>query len=315
MRTELLTAGFDMPDHKRPLPVSELSELSGAYSCRSEPTQRVLKIAMQWFRDSLTGSKVEDIVICQSIALEALFGEPGKRRGFKKTLSSRGSWYYADTSSERHDIRELIKEFYNLRSRIVHGGAVSNPAPSLTQGISRVLRSSIKSMIATGRPSDWSGAAEDGSIRRDPRRSEDIIPSDKADSLSWSVREQKEIDRKLETTWKATLAAPRERPDSIGGGPTVISGSLRDVPSYEERGIPYVIGHPARLYMAHPKWPKQPSDELDDRTLYYSSQDVARHLQVWEQTALAKRFDYFRVENDAELYHPRNRDQWPQPLE
>ena len=167
-REELLIAGFEMQEPKRPLAVSELSELAAAYLRHDEPTQRVLNVALRWLRESLTRTGPEDIVICQGIALEALFGEPGQRRGFRKTLSSRGSWYYADSSTERQDTRELIQAFYDLRSQIVHGGAVANPDPSLTRGISTVLRSSIKSMIATGRPSDWSGAKGSGSIRRDP---------------------------------------------------------------------------------------------------------------------------------------------------
>lgn len=184
-RTELLVIGFGTQDRKRPLPVSELSDLAAAYLRRSEPTQRALSIAMQWFRESLTRNEPEDRAISQSIALEALFGEPGQRRHFKKTLSSRGSWYYADSPREREDTRELIQEFYDLRSRIVHGGEMSNPAPSLMQKISRVLRSSIKSMILNGRPSDWSGANGSESIRRDPPRSEDVIPLKLRSTLYW----------------------------------------------------------------------------------------------------------------------------------
>lgn len=315
-RTELPIAGFGLQEKKRPLPVSELSELAQAYLRRSEPTQRVLKVAMRWFRESLIEFTPEDIVICQGIALEALFGEPGQRRGFKKTLSSRGSWYYADSTTEKQDTRKLIREFYDLRSRIVHGGDVSDPDPSLTDRISRVLRSSIKSMIANGRPTDWSAANGNGSIRRDPPRTEDVIPSDKADSLSWSVSERKEIDRQLRRAWESTLVELPNRPGDTGG-PSVHNGPIRpeDLSLRQERGIPYVIGHPARLYNAHPKWPKQPSDELDEHTLYYCSRDIDRHLKLWEQEALKRRSDYIRVENDAEIYHPKHRDRWPQPLE
>jgi len=314
-RTELLIAGFGMQDRKRPLPASELSELAEAYSRRGEPTQRVLKIAMRWLRESLTRTEPEDAVISQGIALEALFGEPGKSRGFRKRLSSRGSWYYADSLKERHDTRKQIQDFYDLRSQIAHGGVVSDLDPSRTQGISRVLRSSIKSMIVNGRPTDWSAAAGDGSIRFHPPRSEDVIPSDKADSLSWSVREQSNIDRRLRAAWESTLVDQLGGPAQTGN-PCVHSGPIRpeDLTLRQKRGNPYVIGHPARLYMAHPKWPKQPGDELDDRTLYYCSQDIDKHLRSWEKAALARGFDYFRVPNDAELYHPRHRDRWPHPL-
>ncbi len=315
-RTELLVIGFRTQERKRPLPVSELSELAVAYLRHDEPTRRVLNVALRWFRESLTRTaEPEDAVISQGIALEALFGEPGKHRGFRKRLSSRGSWYYADSQKERHDTRQLIQNFYDLRSQIAHGGAVSEPDPSLTEGISRVLRSSIKSMILNGRPSDWIDAAGDGSIRSNPPRSDDVIPSDKADSLSWSLREQKEIDTQLRRAWESTLADQPNRPADTGG-PCVHHGPIRsgDLSLRQERGIPYVIGHPARLYMAHPKWPRQPSDELDDRTLYYCSQDIDRHLESWRQAALERRCDYISVNNDAELYHPKHRDRWPEPL-
>ena len=312
-RTELLITDFGPSGRMRPLSVSELSELAVAYSRRSEPTQRALNIAMRWFRESLTRVRTEDIVISLGVAMEAMFGEQGERRGFRKRLSSRGSWYYADSAMEKNDIKELIGDFYDLRSRIVHGGQMPHPTPPVTEGISRVLRSSIKSMIANGRPSEWGDGDGHGSIRRDPPRSEDVIPSDKADSLSWSVRDQREIDTELTRAWESTLAELPNRPTGAGG-PIVHRGPIRpeELSVRQERGIPYVIGYPARLYMAHPKWPKRSSDELDDRVLYYCSQDIDRHLKLWEQAALERRSDYFRVDNEPELYHPRHRDRWPQ---
>lgn len=313
-RTELLVIDFGTQGRKRPLPVSELSKLARAYPCHNERTRRALDLAMRWFRESITRPELEDRVISQSIALEALFGERGKHKGIRQRLSSHGSWYYADSVTERRNTEKRLGEFYKLRSRIVHGGEAPNPDPSLMHEVSTVLRSSIKSMIANGRPEDWSGAKGSESIRRDPPRSEEDIPSDKADSLSWSVREQQEIDRKLRGTWESTLGELPNRP-ADAGGPCVYHGRIlpEDMSRLQKFGIPYVFGDPATLYMAHPKWPKQPSDKLDDRTLYYCSQDIDRHLALWEQAALERRSDYIRVRNDAELYHPQHRDQWPQP--
>ncbi|MDE0605299.1 MAG: HEPN domain-containing protein [bacterium] len=314
-RTELLVTDFGRSDRMRPLPVSELSRLAVAYSCRGEATQRTLRLAMRWFRESLTRIHSEDTVISLGVAMEALFGEQGEHRGFRRRLSSRGSWYYADSAREKQDTESLIGEFYDLRSRIVHGGQMPHPPPMLAEEVSRVLRSSIKSMIANGRPSDWGGGAGDGSIRRDPPRSDEGIPSDKADSLSWSVRERTEIDRQLRRAWESTLAGLPSRPPDIGG-PSVHHGPIHseELSLRQEGGIPFVIGDPATLYMAHPKWPKQPSDELDERTLYYCSRDVDRHLKSWEQAALERSSDYIWMENDAELYHPQHRNRWPQPL-
>lgn len=313
-RTELLVIDFETQSRRRPLPVSELSELAAAYLHHDEATQRVLNVALRWFRESLVRSEPEDVVISQGVVLGALFGERGERRDFKKSFSTRASWYYADSLKERHDTRQLIRDFYDLRSQVTHGRVVSRPPPSLTENTSRVLRSSLKSMVLDGRPEDWSDASGSASIRRDPPRSEDVIRSDKADSLSWSVRERKEIDRQLRRAWESTLAQLPNRPRETGG-PTVYLGGIlpEDIARLQRFGIPYVFGDPAGLYLAHPKWPKQPSDELDDRTRYYCSQDVDRHLQLWEQAAVERGSDYIRVKNDPELYHPQHRDRWPQP--
>ena len=142
----------------------------------------------------------------------------------------------------------------------------------------------------------------------------DSGPYHSADSLSWSVREQKEIDRKLKRVWESTLAELPDRPPRTGGPGLYHDRMLpEDLSRLRKFGIPYVFGDPAKLYIAHPKWPKQPSDELDERTLYYCSQDIDSHLKSWEEAALERRSDYIRVRNDAELYHPQYRDRWPQP--
>ena len=318
-REELAIHGFALSGRKRPLETSELGRLAHAYSALGETTQRRLQIAMRRLRDGMLRTRAEDSVIDQAIALEALFGERGERRGFTRILSSRASWYYADSRRERDEIRKLLQEFHPLRSRIVHGGEVADlettPIASKLLNVRRVLQASIKSMVVDDRPSSWDSARGDLSIRRDPPRAKTDIPSDKADSLSWSVQEQDMIDRQLEGVWKATIANLADQHATTRSTAVHHGWKLPDVERCQARDIPYVILHPARLYAAHPKWPKRSSDALDDRTTYYCEKDVERHLQAWRDAALAKGINCFMLQNDAELYHPGNRDRWPQPLE
>lgn len=328
-RIELPLAGFGEKPEARPLDVEQLAALANAYTRLPEQSRRILALAMRRLRDSKMrhlrdfseNSNLEDAVIDTSIALEVLLMEDGEYRNQRKIVSRRGSWYYADSVAEREQTRELIKRFYDWRSNIVHGKTVENPSPEeeercskLLVDVTNVVRAILKDMICEGIPEDWEASEDCRSVRHDPPRAESDVRSEKSDSLSWSVAEQKEIDRALEAVWKPTVAsAPTAPPDASFGMEQGISPEL--VERYRKDGIPYVILHPARLYMAHPKWPKSASDPLDQRTQYYCERDVERHLQAWQETASAKKIHQFRVGNHAPFYHPRNRIGWPQPLE
>ena len=63
------------------------------------------------------------------IALEAFFMEEGEWNGQRKIIARRGSWHFADSVQERQRIRDALKEFDELRSRIVHGNPVTPQTP------------------------------------------------------------------------------------------------------------------------------------------------------------------------------------------
>ena len=86
----------------------------------------------------------------------------------------------------------------------MHGRVPENLTPEerdrrVTQlaDVENVVRASLKTMISEGRPQDWESSKDFKAIRHDPPRPETEIPSVKSDSLSWSVKEQKEIDQAL----------------------------------------------------------------------------------------------------------------------
>ncbi|MCY3777266.1 MAG: HEPN domain-containing protein [Candidatus Aminicenantes bacterium] len=320
-RVELPLGGFGTSPETRPLAVHELVKLMDLYARLPEQIQRTIALAMRRLRDSTERSNREDAVIDACIALEVLLTEEGEDWNQRKIVSRRGSWYYADSLPEREQTRELIKAFYEYRSRIVHGKTFGNPTPDedgrrskLLADVMNVLRTILKDMISEDRPTDWGDSKNFKSLRHDPPRADTVVRSMKSDSLSWSVAEQKEIDKALEAVWKPTVAGapslPPEAPCVVHSG---VSPELVEL--YRKEDVPYVIVHPARLYMAHPKWPKTASGPLDQRTQYYCERDVERHLQAWQEAASKKSLNQFQLANHARFYHPRNRIGWPQPLE
>ena len=323
-RVELALRGWERGSRKRPLAVGELAELMARYADLLHQSRHVLELAMRRLRDSTERMEYADSVIDMCIALEALFMDEGEDWKQRKLIARRGSWYFADSRKEREQTRRVLEEFYDLRSKIVHGRHPVRQTPreatredkryaEMFTAVANIARDSLKSMIADGRPKHWEESKDPASIRRDPPRSESEIPSVKSDSLSWSVEQRKAIDRALEAVWRPTVETAPSPPDDAGA---VIHHGLRPdaLAECRHQGIHYVIRHPALLYMAHPKWPKDPSDPLDERTEYYCEKDVERHMQRWLEAASEKKLTQFELPTDATLYHPRHRDRWPRPL-
>ena len=318
---ELLRQGFAGLSKQRPLPVREVWELMGKLQGLSSRSRRRLEIALRRLRNASEKLDEEDRVIDLCIALEALFMETAEWRNQRKIIARRGSWHFADSVRERQSIRAALKEFYELRSEIVHG----NPATPQTPGeeghrgmlISKILdvaRASLKTMIAEGRPRDWSQSEDHKSLRHDPPRHDSRIPSVKSDSLSWTVEEQSEIDHSLESAWRPSVD---QAPTLPPGTKCTIHHGIRQetVERHRRQGKYCVVRHPAVLYMAHPKWPSAESDPVDERTAFYCERDVVRHMQRWAEAASKKGVDQFEIPCDASSFHPKHRRQWPQPLQ
>ncbi len=307
---------------KRPLARKELLGLLDGYAHLKDQPRKILNLAMRRLRDGAGRIDFEDKVIDICIALEALFTGTAWEANLKRTISGRGSWYYADTVQERAAARSTLKELYEIRRNIIHGNTTNSiglwpdaGSTNLLADAENILRACLKDMAASGIPDDWEPSKDHRSVWRDPPRAPSEIPSTKSDSLSWSVQELREIDKQLGKVWRPTIA---KLPERLADAPPVAmhqSHDLREVQQYRERGIPCVIAHPARLYMAHPKWPKQPSDELHDQSLYYCQRDVGRHLDMWKTAAVKNGADCFVLDNVPEIYHPRNGNLWLQPLE
>ena len=83
-----------------------------------------------------------------------------------------------------------------------------------------------------------------------------------------------------------------------------------------KQGILYVIVDPIRLYMAHPKWPTQEGEPVDERTKYYCGKDVERHLRRWQKAASDKKIYQFQLDlEDPTMYLPETFKMWRKILQ
>ena len=310
---------YEPPPRRRPLAVTELHRLAASYSQLPDPTRHRLERAMERLRSHAERIDDEDRVIDLAIALQTLFLADDERESPDTLIPPRAAWFYADSSNERRHTEEILGSFYGLHTETVRGRASKTPSAEGSQrdagllpDTENVLRTCLKTMIAEGCPEDWSGAMERSALRLDLPRPDSDIPAVKSDSLSWSVHEQREIDQALEAVWKPIVEDASPAPNMSPATASLPAPEL--VQRYREQGTPYVVIHPARLYMAHPKWPKTASEPLEDRTIYYCQRDVMRHTWQWKTAAASKGLVQFEAPADAGLYHPKQRADWPQPL-
>ena len=306
---------------RRPLNSLEVAELIRGYSVLPDQMRRIADLALRRLRDSTERIELEDKIVDLGIALEALFSSGPAN--IRSTVSTRASWYFADSMLERKAAEDLLKKFYDDRSFVVHGKTSSSPDSHLRRHENRdsrlaevenVIRASLKSMISEGMPPDWELSSDTSRIRHDPSRAESDIPAMKSDSLSWSLQEQREIDASLEAVWKhETDSAPPARPDAR---PVTYNGIIAaEIERCKQQNTPYVISVPIRLYWAHPKWPKSGSDQVDERVKYYCNMDVERHLEKWRRAAAEKRMHQFTLPlEDSCMYLPERFDMWSKIL-
>lgn len=300
----------------RPLAVGEVADLIDGYAMLSAQSRKSLVLALRRLRDSTERIGIEDKVMDVCIALEALFMD-GERWNQKKVISRRASWHFADSLLEREQTRDLIKAFYDRRSEIVHGNTPDNLTPEEKEldraqltNIENLVRTSLKTMISDGRQQSWEDSRDWKSIRYDPPRAETEIPSVKSDSLSWTLKEQREIDQSLEAVWKPTVDnAPAPSSDAH---PVCYEGVNREqIEQYKRKRIYYIIRIPALLYMAHPKWLERADEPLDDHTRYYCERDVYQHFERWRKAAAEKKVHQFELPLEPGMcYLPKHFDYW-----
>ena len=320
----LFRKGFRWASPERPLNTKELAELVERWNVLDRSSKRRLRIAMRRLRDAAGRMELDDRAIDICIALEAMFVEQGEWRKQKKLVSRRASWHFADSTKEREETRATLKCFYDHRSSIVHANVSTSTQGSedLQQqqaltllDVENVTRASVKTMIEVGRPLVWTESKQAKMIRQKPVRPAKQIPSTKSDSLSWTVAEQKAIDKALWSVWRPEVeGAP---PPSVDANPEVRHGVIAEkIKICRQEGIPFVVSLPIRLYWSHPMWPKDLDEVPDERTKYYCHRDVQKHLEEWQEAAANKRMWMFVLPlENPELYQAEKFEMWRKILE
>ncbi|WP_428150398.1 hypothetical protein [Brevundimonas sp.] len=118
-----------------------------------------------------------DRAVDLSIAFEAILN-PG-HQDITYKLALRTALFVANTVEERGEIRDTMKRFYGVRSKVVHGNALSSPAAAaaLIDAAEAVCLRLMGKLIARGTAPDWE-AIELGA--RDPdRRPSDGVDGDR----------------------------------------------------------------------------------------------------------------------------------------
>ena len=226
----LATKGYGPSPLKRPLAVDEMQALANGYSDLSEPARPRVDGAMVRLRNSSERFEVEDKVIVIAIALKTFFREGGAPNDGDALVPPRAAWLYADSSDERWETEAMLVSFFARYSEVVSGlpfGVSGDGDPEqsakLLAEAENVLRTSLKMLVAEGWLEDWSQAIEPSALRRHPPRTESEIPSVKSDSLSWTVKEQREIDRALEAVWRPVIEEASPPPNM---SPTIVPEAL-----------------------------------------------------------------------------------------
>ena len=296
------------PPRRRPLAVEELHHLATSYSDLAGQNRSRVEGAILRLRSQSERYDDDDRAIDLATALATLFLEDGEQD--RDTLvPQRAAWLYADSEEERRQTEDLLRCFFARHSAMelgrasqIGGDLTLKRNASQLADTEDVLRSCLKAMIAEEWPEDWGEAIARAPLRHDPPRPDSEIPSVKSDSLSWSVEEQREIDRALEAVWKSVVGEALPPPGM--SATTVPQLAPEIVERYREQGIPYVVTHPARLYLAHPRWPKTPSEPLDERIMYYCERDIVRHIWQWRESALNKGLVQFEAPTDRRPLPP-----------
>lgn len=120
--------------------------------------QSQIKRALERLNQAMRRSTVGDIAVELSIALESLLldTEIGDNR-FKVSL--RSGIAFSNDLEERIQCREVIKEMYDLRSKLVHNGDDSNSVPGKREIIEKAITFTsliINNLIKNEKKPEWS---------------------------------------------------------------------------------------------------------------------------------------------------------------
>ena len=130
-----------------------------------QKTRRILEIAIERWRQSKTPQTFEDKIIDLGIAFEALYLSQGTKEQLSLSLRLRAAWFLGKDRKHRKQLYEVIKELYDCRSTVVHGGefkkktvTIDGGAIPMSEFITKaqdLCRNSILKILEDGEFPDW----------------------------------------------------------------------------------------------------------------------------------------------------------------
>jgi hypothetical protein len=119
----------------------------------TEPTERVLSLALRRLNDSYHRARPEDRLIDYWIALEALFLRV-RESELKFRASLLAARYIGVDQNERLDLRDEVGDSYNLRSSVVHGARLppDDEVRQVTERTGDLLRRVLRRCLADEGP-------------------------------------------------------------------------------------------------------------------------------------------------------------------
>ena len=137
---------IEKPDYA--LKIDEIDRLTNFHNIlRSIKLPSDLNVAVIWFNQALETANNLECLIKHIVALEAMYLKGGPELTYR--LSNRVSSFVGRSPHERLSIKHWIREFYKMRSTIIHGGKRTYIIPSeYLSKLEGYVRVSIKKMIA-----------------------------------------------------------------------------------------------------------------------------------------------------------------------
>lgn len=99
----------------------ECIELLGRIEAMPDRERTKITNAIHWRVQSLADRSFTSSVVKLSIAIDAFLGDSDHERGLKNTIADRLSYLLGKNMAHRSEIAKKVREFYSLRSKIIHG--------------------------------------------------------------------------------------------------------------------------------------------------------------------------------------------------
>ena len=109
------------------------------YWCVLEENPPYTTAALTRFNSSYEKHRIADRLIDLVIALEALFGD-GELGSISYKVAMRCACWLHPPGKERLDAFTLIKKFYDMRSKVVHGGQKASPSEDQVDQLEGIVR-------------------------------------------------------------------------------------------------------------------------------------------------------------------------------